>query len=77
MAMTKQQVWKRTFDAAQAIGCSVVHAGALADLKAKEFESEQHFAAVQRAQDEAAAYHALSVRDNAIDRKWAERLTYA
>jgi len=75
--MNKQQVWKQTFEAAQAIGHSVIHAGALADVKAKEFESTQQFAAAERAQLEAAAYHNLSARDNAIDRKWAARLSAA
>ena len=73
--MDKHQVWQQTFEAAQAIGHSVIHAGALADVKAGEFESEQQFAAATRAQQEAAAYHALSVRDNAVDRKWAEKLS--
>lgn len=75
--MNKQQVWKQTFDAAQAIGHSVAHAGALADVKAREWESARQFADAQRALDEAAAYHALSVRDNVIDRKWAARLSVA
>jgi len=75
--MNKRQVWEKAFVAAQAIGHSVVHAGALADVKANEFESEQRFSAAERAQSEAAAYHALSVRDNAVDRKWAARLSAA
>lgn len=39
--------------------------------------ADMAFKAKQRAMSEAAAYHALSVRDNAIDRKWAARLSAA
>lgn len=39
--------------------------------------NEKAHAARIRATDEAAAYHALSVRDNAIDRKWAAKLSAA
>jgi hypothetical protein len=38
---------------------------------------DEQFAAAERSLREAAAYHALSVRDNAVDRKWAERLSAA
>ena len=75
--MSKQKIWSTAFNAAQAQGISTVMAGALADLKAKEWESEQQFAATDRALNEAAGYHTLSVRDNAIDRKWAEQLAAA
>lgn len=73
--MGKQQVWINEFDAAKAQGFSPMQAGAIADAKAREFESEQKFAATESAQREAVAYHALSVRDNTIDRKWAARLS--
>lgn len=37
--------------------------------------SEEKFAAGDRALNEARAYHALTVRDAAIDRAWAEKLS--
>lgn len=75
--MTKQEIHKKAFEAALLAGFNTYQAGTMADVKAKEWESEQHFAAAGRAQREAAAYHALSVRDNAIDRKWAALLSAA
>ncbi len=39
--------------------------------------SEEHHHACERALDEARAYHALTVRDAATDRAWAERLFVA
>lgn len=73
--MTKNDVWDREFEAAKAQGLPPLRAGQVADVKAQEWASAQHFAAATRAQDEAGAYHALSVRDNVIDRKWAARLS--
>jgi hypothetical protein len=75
--MNKQHIWTAAFTAAQAEGFGTVMAGALADVRAREWESAQYFAAAERAVKEAAAYHALSVRDNAIDRKWAAKLSAA
>lgn len=43
-----------------------------------EFQSGFNIAkdfAHERSLDEAAAYHALSVRDNAVDRDWVERFS--
>ncbi len=43
-----------------------------AEKMAAHCNDQAHQAKI-RAQEDACAYHALSVRDNAIDRKWAAR----
>lgn len=43
-------------------------------LAFREGFSEEHFAACLAALQEAAAYHALSLRDNVTDRAWAAKL---
>lgn len=73
--MTKSDVWNREFEAAKAQGLPPARASQVADVKAQEWASAQHFAAASRALAEAVAYHALSVRDNVIDRRWAARLS--
>jgi hypothetical protein len=73
--MDTQQLWLKEFDTAKAEGFTPLQAGMLADVKVRDYESAAKHAAALQAQKEAAAYHSLSVRDNAIDRQWAARLS--